>query len=663
MADATPDDKTLLANGSSTIEPPRIPEYELLRCIGSGSYGEVWLARSVTGMYRAIKVVHRRKFEQSRPFDREFSGMQKFEPISRSHPGLVNILHVGLNQDTGFFYYVMELADDYSMGQEIDPKYYVQKTLTEISKRSRMPFEECLQVGLSLTGALGQLHKNKLIHRDIKPSNIIFVHGVPKLADIGLVAALDETRSFVGTEGFVPREGPGTPQADLFALGKVLYEIATGKDRLDFPELPADVNELPDHKRILELNEIILKACDQNHRRRYQSAAEMEADLQALQQGRSLRRAATLRRQLAWGALLALVVVAVGTFALWKSRADAIGTAVPKVPLASLGVQPSASLPWQRTTDFPFAGYEFQPVEDRGAIYLITGSKKHSGDTCFSSTANTDGSLQPWKKIRMLPEEADALGIAVWGDWIYAAPESGNIYRAKIEADGNLGEWLQEKPAAERHGGRLALHAYRDHLYIIGGFHYRPFENVYSASIAVDGSLGDWKETTPLPKPMQHATVDFFADRVYLAGGITTDNVILNSCYSAPVRADGAFGEWRAERDLPTPLWVHSSFMLDDMLILVGGESGYTTGASYSVLWTHIQKQDGHLEPWKVLGELPHSFPLGVGVVHEPKSGRIYLVGGSKGYRSEMTANTWQISAAAVKEAIERSLVTARNTR
>ena len=53
---------------------------------------------------------------------------------------------------------------------------------------------------------------------------------------IGLVAVSGQN-SFVGTEGYIPPEGPGTPRADIFSLGKVLYEISTGKDRLDFPEI------------------------------------------------------------------------------------------------------------------------------------------------------------------------------------------------------------------------------------------------------------------------------------------------------------------------------------------------------------------------------------------------------------------------------------------
>src|SRR5262245_42471576 len=85
---------------------PSIPDHELLNCIGRGSYGGVWLARSKLGTYRAVKIVYRSTFEDSRPFEREFKGIQKFEPISRSHEGLVDILQVGGTED--YFYYVME---------------------------------------------------------------------------------------------------------------------------------------------------------------------------------------------------------------------------------------------------------------------------------------------------------------------------------------------------------------------------------------------------------------------------------------------------------------------------------------------------------------------------------------------------------------------------
>src|SRR5438445_9517556 len=66
------------------------------------------------GALRAVKVIWRRQFESNRPYDREFGGIQRYEPVSRSSGGLVHVLHVGRNDPEGYFFYVMELADDSS---------------------------------------------------------------------------------------------------------------------------------------------------------------------------------------------------------------------------------------------------------------------------------------------------------------------------------------------------------------------------------------------------------------------------------------------------------------------------------------------------------------------------------------------------------------------
>src|SRR5438477_920789 len=270
----------MIQSDSMVDSPPYIPDFSVLRRIGRGSYGDVWLARSVTGVYRAVKVVYRSRFDDERPYEREFAGIQKFEPISVGQETQVSLLHVGRNEAAGFFYYAMELADDTEAGEEVVPETYVPKTLKEMrARQNRLAPAECLSIAVALTRALAHLHRNGLIHRDIKPSNIIFVHGVPKLADIGLVAEVGQTVSFVGTEGFIPPEGPGTPQADLYSLGKVIYEISTGKDRHDYPEPPTNLAELDEQDSFLELNEVVFKACAPDARNRYKSAQEMHRDL------------------------------------------------------------------------------------------------------------------------------------------------------------------------------------------------------------------------------------------------------------------------------------------------------------------------------------------------------------------------------------------------
>jgi CHASE2 domain-containing sensor protein len=266
---------------------PSVSDHTLLRCIGRGAYGEVWLARDVLGSFHAVKLVFRNRFPSQVPYEREFRGIQKYTPISRLHPGWVHILHVGCNHAAGYFFYVMELGDDATTGQDIHPETYVSKSLaSELQKRGRLPLSEAVSVGLALSAALEHLHRHRLIHRDIKPSNVIFVHGAPKFADIGLVTDIQGTGhdvSYLGTEGYIPPEGPGTPAADVFALGKVLYQITTGCALRDFPALPTFVADQIGQTEWGLLNSIILKACDPEARCRYSGAGELHADLLRLQ--------------------------------------------------------------------------------------------------------------------------------------------------------------------------------------------------------------------------------------------------------------------------------------------------------------------------------------------------------------------------------------------
>jgi CHASE2 domain-containing sensor protein len=270
----------------------RIRDFELLKRIGEGSFGEVWLASSVTMLYRAVKIIFRAKFPDHRPYDREFEGLQTFEPISHTHPGFVNIFHVGKDDARGFFYYVMEAADDLESGSKITPDKYTPKTLGKLLVENPwLSVHECISIGINLAEALGALHKLNLVHRDVKPSNIIFAKGLPKLADIGLVARIHISMGIVGTEGYIPPEGPGTPQADLFSLGRTLYQAATGCGPDEHPGLPTSLGQRTDARDLMRFMEIVNKACAALPSERYQTAEDLRADLATLQVFLQHRRA------------------------------------------------------------------------------------------------------------------------------------------------------------------------------------------------------------------------------------------------------------------------------------------------------------------------------------------------------------------------------------
>jgi CHASE2 domain-containing sensor protein len=275
---------------------PDAPEYELFNPpIGQGGFGKVWIARNAIGQWQALKAVYQSKFgDNTRPYEAEFHGIQKYKPVSEKHPGLLRIDLVSKMKSEGYFYYVMELGDAQSSGWEQQPSSYKPRDLENVRRQAnnrRLSVAECLHIGTVLAEALEFLHGQGLTHRDIKPSNVIFVNGRPKLADVGLVTDIrppEQENTMVGTLGYMPPppESPGTAQADIYALGMLLYVISTGRDPDRFPDVAATLMESSGHAEFIRFNALVLKACQPDTAQRYQTMAEM---LRALQEaGRAL---------------------------------------------------------------------------------------------------------------------------------------------------------------------------------------------------------------------------------------------------------------------------------------------------------------------------------------------------------------------------------------
>jgi CHASE2 domain-containing sensor protein len=270
---------------------PSTPGYELFHApFAQGAYGTVWLAKNKSGRWRALKVVYLSKFENNPdPYEREYAGVQKYQPVSDRHPGLLRVEFVS-EKMADYFYYVMELADSVTPGWEKNPAAYKPRDL--VSERAqlhgrRLPVKDCVRLGITLCEALEFLHQQGLTHRDIKPQNIIFVDGQPKLADLGLITGirpLGHEGTLVGTPGFMPPspERPGTVVADIYALGMVLYVLCTGRAAALFPEVATTLVSTEEPPEFLPLNTVILKACAPLPGERYASAAEMRAALREL---------------------------------------------------------------------------------------------------------------------------------------------------------------------------------------------------------------------------------------------------------------------------------------------------------------------------------------------------------------------------------------------
>jgi serine/threonine protein kinase len=264
---------------------PAIPGHQLLRFIGQGAYGEVWLALDEIGAFHGVKIVRKKTFADRGPFEREYRGILQYTPISRTHQALVHILNVGRNNEAGFFFYVMELADCVHNGRNIVPETYTARTLAhDLDTRGRLSVRECVVLGIDLTEGLRYLHGKQLVHRDVKPANIIFVNGIPKLADVGLVTHVAEAKRDVkdlGTHGYVPPEGPGTQGADVYSLGKVLGETSAGRPETQSAAF-AGLDE-GEQDALVQLNEILFRACHEDAGSRYPSVDEFQGALIQLQ--------------------------------------------------------------------------------------------------------------------------------------------------------------------------------------------------------------------------------------------------------------------------------------------------------------------------------------------------------------------------------------------
>ncbi len=448
----------------------RLGPYELTELLGAGGMGEVFKARD-TRLDRtvAVKIL-------PRDFANDPAARERFEREARTasalnHPNILSVFDVG--RDTGAEFLVTELVEG--------------TTLRERLRDGALPPREVVHLAAQIADGLAAAHAAGLIHRDLKPENVMVTRdGRVKILDFGLAKPLhDSTRAeqtradishgglLVGTVGYISPEqlrgAPGDARSDLFSLGVVLYEMASGQRAFarptgietlnavlkeDAPELPPTVSD--------GLRQIIGHCLEKEPTRRFQTAQDVAFTLRSLSSATSVAvRVASTRHSstLKWAmgaAIAAALIVSTGFLMFGDSPAVAL---IDNIKLTPIAVEATGEAQPVISPDGKSIAYVREADDSVELVVKSDGS--HAPAVLLRSTSSAD--RKPFTNLFWSPSgdriyyhsrsglhSVSALG----GD---ARDERGGVYAADLAQDGKTFAMIVGDDTPEGRGTRFVV--------------------------------------------------------------------------------------------------------------------------------------------------------------------------------------------------------------
>jgi eukaryotic-like serine/threonine-protein kinase len=262
--------------------------YKIIRKLGAGGMADVYLAEDQElGRRVAIKILNDRHAADDQ-FVERFRREAK-NAAGLSHPNIVSIYDRG--EAEGTYYIAMEYLDGRSLKELI-------------VSRGSAPIRTAIEYARQILGAVGFAHRHGIVHRDIKPHNVLVgPEGRLKVTDFGIARSgasqMTEVGSIIGTAQYLsPEQARGSQvdqTSDVYSVGVVLYELLTGqvpftgdtpleiamKHLSQIPKPPSELRPEVPH----DLDMVVLRALAKEPSERYQSAEEMDADLERVLKG------------------------------------------------------------------------------------------------------------------------------------------------------------------------------------------------------------------------------------------------------------------------------------------------------------------------------------------------------------------------------------------
>jgi len=338
-----------------------ISHYRVLERLGAGGMGVVYKAEDARlGRLVAIKLL-------SDDLIKDRVAMERFQREARAasalnHPNICTIHEI--DEADGSPFLVMELLEG--------------ETLRDVLDRGPLPGERLLDVAIEFADALATAHEARIIHRDLKPANLFLTRlGHLKILDFGLAKVMSElndasdgatqardltaAETTVGTIAYMsPEQARAEPldaRTDLFSFGAVLYELATGARAFAAPNTALTFDRILHHDPpppASSLAPVIMKALQKDRELRYQSAAEIRADLRRLKHESTAPTMVTApavsrpRRAPALVAIIGAVVAVVAGTLLWRGRSVATRAGGP----TTIAVLPFENLSGKSDRDY-----------------------------------------------------------------------------------------------------------------------------------------------------------------------------------------------------------------------------------------------------------------------------------------------------------------------
>ena len=309
--------------------------YRLLRELGRGTFGTVWLAQDEQ-LDRKVAIKIPRQMAAGESEGDEFAQEAKIV-AQLKHPGIVAVFDVQ-RLASGEWFVVME--------------YIEGKTLADSLKENRCTPSQAAAWAAQIADALHVAHRQSLVHRDLKPANILLDWlGQPHIADFGLAVTEDLQRSLAGNLAgtliyMSPEQVRGEThrldgRADIWSLGVILYEMLTGKrpfggkrDEL-FDEIQNRQPRPPrqiDERIPVELERICLKCLAKDPDGRYSTAADLAAELRRLTKAQPKSKARLLAGAGTAAGLVLVLAIVVPLILLSRGTAKPTRAKIPTAP-------------------------------------------------------------------------------------------------------------------------------------------------------------------------------------------------------------------------------------------------------------------------------------------------------------------------------------------